>query len=419
MPSTVSARTPPASHRRGSPPRAAASDEAGADHEVATRPGSGRARSAGVSSAPDPGRARSAPGAASRATPNERAARAEGDREAWTGASRNPNGGVYRAACHEDARCHRPARQPSGARPRRPRAARLHQPRPRRRRRRHRRRAPWSATPTRCSTPPTRAACATSTRRAPTAAPRRSWPRGSNAAASSRGDVTVGSKWGYTYTADWRVDADEHEVKDLSVSTLRRQLGETRALLGEHLALYQIHSATLESGVLDDAAVREELARLREEGVCVGFTATGPRQADDDRARAGGRRLRRRAGDLEPARALGHRRAGRRPRGRAGRDRQGGAGQRPAHRARRRRRAGWPPPRASAATTPDALALAAVLAQPWVDVVLSGAATVDTLRSNLAALDVAVGRAGSRSALAALAEPAEEYWERRSELAWN
>ena len=95
----------------------------------------------------------------------------------------------------------------------------------------------------------------------------------------ARGDVTVGSKWGYTYTADWRIDADEHEVKDLSASTLRRQLGETRALLGEHLALYQIHSATIESGVLDDAEVREELARLREEGVRVGFTATGPRQA--------------------------------------------------------------------------------------------------------------------------------------------
>ena len=47
---------------------------------------------------------------------------------------------------------------------------------------------------------------------------------------------------------------------------LRRQLAETRALLGEHLALYQIHSATLESGVLDDAAVLEELARLREAG---------------------------------------------------------------------------------------------------------------------------------------------------------
>ena len=156
----------------------------------------------------------------------------------------------------------------------------------------------------------------------------------------SRGDVTVGSKWGYTYTADWRVDVDEHEVKDLSVGTLRRQLGETRALLGEHLALYQIHSATIESGVLDDAEVREELARLREEGVRDRLHRHRAAPGRDDRARARGRRLRRRAGDLEPARALGHRRAGRRARGRAGRDRQGGPGQRAPHRARRRRRAG-------------------------------------------------------------------------------
>ena len=37
-------------------------------------------------------------------------------------------------------------------------------------------------------------------------------------------------------------------------------------------------------------------------------------------------------------------------------------------------------------TTVDALALAAVLAQPWADVVLSGAAQADHLRANLAAL---------------------------------
>ena len=41
--------------------------------------------------------------------------------------------------------------------------------------------------------------------------------------------------------------------------------------------------------------------------------------------------------------------------------------------------AGWPRPRALG-TRCDALALAAVLAQPWVDVVLSGAATVESLR---------------------------------------
>src|ERR671928_944529 len=41
------------------------------------------------------------------------------------------------------------------------------------------------------------------------------------------GAVTVGSKWGYTYTAEWQVDAERHEVKDLSPATLRRQLAES------------------------------------------------------------------------------------------------------------------------------------------------------------------------------------------------
>ena len=100
--------------------------------------------------------------------------------------------------------------------------------------------------------------------------------------------MTVGSKWGYTYTAGWQVDADPPEVKDLSVDTLRRQIGETRGLL-EHLALYQIHSATVESGVLEDAAVLEALAELRAEGVSIGLTTTGPDQAQTvERALAAG-----------------------------------------------------------------------------------------------------------------------------------
>ena len=40
----------------------------------------------------------------------------------------------------------------------------------------------------------------------------------------------------------------------------------------------------------------------------------------------------------------------------------------------------------NAGSTPDALALAMVLAQPWGDIVLSGAASVKELESNLAAL---------------------------------
>jgi aryl-alcohol dehydrogenase-like predicted oxidoreductase len=236
--------------------------------------------------------------------------------------------------------------------------------------------------------------------------------------ALGRDDVTVGSKWGYTYTADWRVDVDEHEVKDLSVDTLRRQLGETRELLGDRLALYQIHSATLESGVLDDPAVRDELARLRATGVFVGFTATGPRQAQTiERALE--------AGGFDAVQATWNLH-----------ERSAGAVLAAAHDAGlgvivkealangrlTARAAGDEGLLVAAArergTTPDALALAAALAQPWAGVVLSGAATIDTLRSNLAALDVAWD-AELDERLSTLAEPREEYWERRAELPWN
>ncbi len=67
--------------------------------------------------------------------------------------------------------------------------------------------------------------------------------------------LTVGSKWGYTYTGNWDMHAPVQEQKDLSVEQFRRQLVETTGLLGGRLDLYQIHSATLESGVLDDESV--------------------------------------------------------------------------------------------------------------------------------------------------------------------
>ncbi|HEV2130279.1 MAG TPA: aldo/keto reductase, partial [Longimicrobiaceae bacterium] len=93
--------------------------------------------------------------------------------------------------------------------------------------------------------------------------------------------AVVGSKWGYTYTAAWQVDAPAHEVKEHSAAVLRRQWGESRALLGPHLDLFQIHSATPESGVLENREVLEELARLRqEEGVRIGLTLSGPAQAE-------------------------------------------------------------------------------------------------------------------------------------------
>jgi aryl-alcohol dehydrogenase-like predicted oxidoreductase len=66
----------------------------------------------------------------------------------------------------------------------------------------------------------------------------------------------------------------------------------------------------------------------------------------------------------------------------------------------------------------DALALGAALACPWADVVLSGAATVDQLRSNLAALAIPWDDQAGEMARG-LAESPEGYWNTRAGLPWN
>ena len=220
------------------------------------------------------------------------------------------------------------------------------------------------------------------------------------------GEVWVASKWGYTYTADWQVDADPPEVKDLSVDTFRRQIVETRELLGDHLCLYQIHSATKSSGVLDDEALRSELAALRSTGVLIGMSTTGTEQGETiDRAletggfdtvqstwnlieRSAGPALQR-AHDAGMHVIIKEALANGRLTARGGPEEPG-----------------------------DAVALAAVLAQPFVDVVLSGASTVDQLRSNLTARDLEwTPELDAR--YAGLVEQPDEYWETRSALDWT
>jgi aryl-alcohol dehydrogenase-like predicted oxidoreductase len=68
--------------------------------------------------------------------------------------------------------------------------------------------------------------------------------------------------------------------------------------------------------------------------------------------------------------------------------------------------------------TVDAVAIAAALQHPFVDVVLSGAATVAQLRSNVAAQDLDL-RPEELDALGDLAEEPEGYWSTRSRLAWT
>jgi aryl-alcohol dehydrogenase-like predicted oxidoreductase len=230
------------------------------------------------------------------------------------------------------------------------------------------------------------------------------------------GTATVGSKWGYTYTAEWRVDARRHEVKDLSLATLRRQLAESRALLGPHLRLYQIHSATVESGVLEDRALLEELSCLRETGLAVGLTVTGGQQAATieraieigifDTVQATWNLLERSAGPiLAEAHEAG---LGVIVKEALANGRLTARGDVSSFLKIAKRRD----------VAPDALALAAVLAQHWADVVLSGAATVETLRSNLTALTLEFGEPLGPE-LEALAEQPVRYWEKRAALPWN
>ncbi|MGH7895113.1 MAG: aldo/keto reductase [Candidatus Binatia bacterium] len=246
----------------------------------------------------------------------------------------------------------------------------------------------------------------------------------------ARGVLTVGSKWGYRYTAGWRIDAAVHEQKELSVERFVVQLAESRGLLGDGLDLYQIHSATAESGCLTDTRLLAMLVAGRRRGDyrAVGLTLSGP---TSDRAlglalaaRADGERVfdvvQATFNCLEPslARLMGDAHA-------AGmgviakevfaNGRLTDANARPddvAMLGRMRRVA------AAHGTTPDRLAVAFTLAHPFVDVALSGAATVDQLRSHVAATALTLD-AAAVDALRAFAEPPERYWATRATLPWT
>jgi len=223
--------------------------------------------------------------------------------------------------------------------------------------------------------------------------------------------VAVSSKWGYTYTADWKVDIEVHEVKDHSAGALGRQWPETEALLGPWLRLYQVHSATLESGILDDVKVHVALAGL---GVPVGISLSGPNQSEalhralsiDVDGTPLFSAVQATWNLLEPSVGTALVKA---------------------------KSAGWTvivkealangrlavpgPATAALGERPDVTALAVALAQPWADIVLLGAATVAQLRSNLAALDVAVPP--DRDRLVTLALDPQTYWRERAAMEWT
>jgi aryl-alcohol dehydrogenase-like predicted oxidoreductase len=225
-----------------------------------------------------------------------------------------------------------------------------------------------------------------------------------------------------------KIDAEAHEVKEHSLAVLRRQWSESQSNLGLYLDLYQIHSATIESGVLENEVVLGELAGLKNEGIAIGLTVSGSRQREVielasklkvdgvrlfDCVQATWNLLEKSAGAaLAWARDMG---IGVIVKEALANGRLTDRNREPAfaHKLKVLKREAQ-----RLRTTVDGLASAAVLAQPWVDVVLSGAARIEHLQSNLRAVEVTWDEEAA-SELSGLVEPAEAYWEIRSGLGWN
>ncbi|MEM6929084.1 MAG: aldo/keto reductase, partial [Myxococcota bacterium] len=235
-------------------------------------------------------------------------------------------------------------------------------------------------------------------------------------------DVCVGSKWGYRYAAGWQVDAEVHEVKEHSRSHFAAQLAQTRALLGPALALYQVHSATLTSGLFDAPDLLDALTALRDEGVVIGLSLSGPGQAATlRRALAVERSGRPLFGAVQATWNLLERSVG--PALVEARERGVGVIVKEALANGRLTDRGEPFPALEKRARRlgvgiDALALAAVLAQPFADTVLSGAATVAHLQSNLDAIGIPAAEAEAALGEVPI-ESAETYWARRKALTWG
>jgi aryl-alcohol dehydrogenase-like predicted oxidoreductase len=92
--------------------------------------------------------------------------------------------------------------------------------------------------------------------------------------------IEIGTKWGYTYTANFDANATVHEIKEHSLAKLNEQWDFSKQLL-PYLKVYQIHSATIETGVLENQAVLKQLAYLKNEyNLKIGLTTTVTNQVE-------------------------------------------------------------------------------------------------------------------------------------------
>jgi aryl-alcohol dehydrogenase-like predicted oxidoreductase len=244
------------------------------------------------------------------------------------------------------------------------------------------------------------------------------------------GEIVIASKWGYTYTAGWSTSATQHEVKDHSLAAFERQLAESVERLGPYLSLYQIHSVTAEIKTLEDTALIDAIARLRERGIRAGLSVSGAGQDVAIRRSLKVRRDGERVFDsaqatwnlfergaesaLQDAHAAGVKVV----------VKESLANGRLTHGNRHDDEVFSPlvarirELAESRGTTVETLALAAALERPWADVVLTGAATVGQIQSNVAALEFPYD-AELEEQLRSVSISSTEYWRARGSFRWN
>jgi aryl-alcohol dehydrogenase-like predicted oxidoreductase len=188
-------------------------------------------------------------------------------------------------------------------------------------------------------------------------------------------------------------------------------------VLGDRILVYQVHSATLDSGALDDRELHAALGELRDTGVVVGVTTSGPQQlaavrraldvSVDGRPLFGAVQVTWNL--LEPSVGPAIAEAavagcGVIVKEAVANGRLTAAGD---------AAAALEPIARAHDTTVDAVAIAAARAPLGVTTVLSGAASVEQLESNLDALRL------PELDLPDIAESPEDYWAARSARSWT
>lgn len=240
--------------------------------------------------------------------------------------------------------------------------------------------------------------------------------------------IVVGSKWGYEYTAEWNVEAEHHEIKSHTLGVLKKQWIESVELLEDKLNIYHIHSATLESEVLDNEEVLEQLWNIKSTGTIIGLSLSGEKQSDTlkkalsiqkegkhlfQSVQATYNILERSASKmLEEAAYQGwgviikEVFANGRLTDRNEEDDFKPFKDTLQFIARKHN------------ANIDAIAMAFVLSQPWVTIALSGASTCDMLNSNLKAAEINLDLMDLQM-LDDIIEDSEVYWQKRKALNWN